>query len=256
MPQKENDVVVSIDIAAPPHVVHSFFADPVRFSQWLGHDAALSGAGKGEFRIPYPDGNAAVGQLDASDPDRIVMTWGYENSAHGVPPESSTVEVRLRAIPLGTSVELVHSGLQSEEVRRNHAMGWRFYVGALANAASSVFLRHRVEPVVDAYIFAWGATDSVERRRFLDECWADDGVFKDAMGYASGREALDAYIGNAQRFMPGVVLRRTGPVVRSHGHIMFEWEIATAEGAVVGQGRNVGELDSSGRIREMVGFTS
>lgn len=255
MPERENDVVVSIDIAAPPHIVHSFFADPVRFSQWLGHDAVLSNA-EGEFRIPYPDGNAAVGRVNASEPDRITMTWGYENSAHGVAPGSSTVEVRLRATSLGTTLELIHAGLPSDVERRNHAMGWKFYVGALANAASSVYLKHRVESVVDAYIFAWGATDQLERRRFLDECWADDGVFKDAMGYAGGRDEIDAYIGNAQRFMPGVVLRRTGPVTRSHGHLMFEWEIATADGTVVGRGRNVGELDSSARIREMVGFAS
>ena len=133
-------------------------------------------------------------------------------------------------------------------------MGWTHYLGTLARAASSAALDPLALSAVDNYLQAWAETDPGRRGELLATVWADDGVFKDNMGYAAGRDALDAYIGGAQRFMPGAKMRRVGDVARAHGHILFDWEIVAANGAAVGTGSNVGELTGDGRFVSMVGF--
>jgi uncharacterized protein YndB with AHSA1/START domain len=254
MPRRKNDVVVTIEIAAPPHVVRAFFSDPLKFARWFGQGAELGAADPGAFRIPYPNGDVAVGKMKTLSEHRITFSWGYENATHGLGPDESNVEVMLKATAIGTSVRLTHSGLLDERLRKSHLAGWRHHLATLANAAADAFQEPLTESAVNAYLAAWAATDDSERRLLLDESWDDAGVFKDRMGYADGRDALDAYIANAQRFMPGIILRRTGQLLRSHGNVLFGWTLVVPNGTAVGSGWNVGELNSRGQFRQMVGF--
>ena len=254
MPRKEDEVVVSIEIAAPPSIVKSFFSDPARFAQWFGGGASLDSGRGGAFRIPYPNGDVATGKLLSAEAERVTFTWGYEGSAHGLAPGASRVEVVLKPTSMGTLVSLTHSGLLQDMQRRSHVAGWRYQLGRLANVSADTYQGPRVDPAIDAYISAWAATDATERARLIESCWDHYGVFKDSLGYAEGREALDSYIANSQRFMPGVKLRRTGGALRSHGNVLFRWDMVTPDGTSVASGWNAGVLNARGQFVQMVGF--
>src|SRR5215203_393500 len=203
MPEKENDVVVRVAIAAPPSVVYSFFADPERATRWLGESALMECVKGGAVRIAYPNGDVAVGSVETASQAKIVFSWGYENGVNGVDAGATTVTVELRPTRTGTTLTLRHSGLPTDEMRANHLAGWRYYIGTLAVVAGLGAMKTLAGPAVDAYVNAWSEVDSTKRSALLKSVWSPDGIFKDNMGYASGLEALDGYIANAQRFMPG-----------------------------------------------------
>ena len=91
-------------------------------------------------------------------------------------------------------------------------------------------------------------------RELLEASWAPEGLFVDRMGYVPGRDALDTFIANMHRFMPGVSLERTGPVRETHGRVLFPWRLTGPDGSVVGEGVDVGRVDGAGRFVEMAGF--
>jgi uncharacterized protein YndB with AHSA1/START domain len=249
-----DDVLVRVEIAAPLSVVYGFFSDPEKLQRWLGAGSAIDLAPQGPVRIAYPNGDVAKGSVERAGPDRIVFTWGYENAANGMPPGSTTVDIELTPSEESTIVTLRHAGLTTPEQRRSHLMGWRFYMGVLAGAASDATMRDVAERAVDDYVSAWTETDARKRRSVLERVWRSDAIFKDSMGYVDGLEALDSYIGSAQRFMPGVNLVRNGPVSHSHGHVVFGWQLVGADGQGFGGGFNVGELTATGQFRSMIGF--
>ncbi len=249
-----SDVLVRVEIAAPPSIVYGFFSDPEKLKRWLGAGSAIDLAPSGSVRIAYPNGDVASGSVERAGPERIVFTWGYENSANGIAAGSTTVDIELTPTPKGTTVTLRHSGLATPDQRRSHLIGWRYYVGMLAAAASYSTMQDVAERAVDDYLRAWGETDDAKRRALLERVWTSDAVFKDAMGYVDGLEAFDAYIGNAQRFSSGLNLVRNGPLTHSHGHVAFDWKIVGPDGQAFASGFNVGELNASGQFLSMVGF--
>ena len=247
-----DDVVeIRMRVAAHPATVFRFLSDPERFRQWMG-DATLGASVGDALTVRYPDGQLAVGTIQEIVPDkRLVFSWGYSDPARGLPANSSRVAIELSAIPSGTLVTLRHSGL-AREMRRNHAMGWRHYLSALANAAAS--LAAIAGPAVDAYQAAWAERDPVKRAELLARCWDADAIFRDAMGYAEGRQDLADYIGAAQTFAPNLALERVGPLLHAHGHINYRWRIVAPDGSVVMTGNNVGELSPDGMFLNMTGF--
>ena len=256
MPEKENDVVVRVAIAAPPSVVFSFFSDPERAKRWLGDSAILNCVRGGDIRIVYPNGDVAVGSIESASTEKIVFSWGYENDANGIASGTTLVSIELKPTRTGTTLTLRHIGLETGEQRGNHLAGWRYYIGTLAVVAAAGAMKSFAQPAVEAYLSSWTETDAGNRIDLLKRFWNPDGVFKDGMGYASGLEALHAYIGNAQRFMPGVKLRLKGAVTQAHGHVLFGWDMIGENGESFGSGWNVGELDSEGRFLSIVGFAN
>jgi uncharacterized protein YndB with AHSA1/START domain len=250
-------VEVRMRVAARPATIFRFLADPDRFRQWMG-DATL-GAGAGEpavgqpVVVRYPDGDSARGVIEEIVPDRrLVFTWGYDNPAKELPPGSSRVSIDLESIPSGTLLTLRHTGLPTSAQRRDHAMGWRHYVSALANAAASI--SGIAEPAVDAYQAAWAERDPDKRAKLIEQCWATDAIFRDAMGYAEGREELANYIGAAQRFAPDIAMERVGGLLHAHGFVNYKWKMVAPNGAVIMTGNNVGELSPDGLFLSMTGF--
>jgi uncharacterized protein YndB with AHSA1/START domain len=76
----------------------------------------------------------ANGELVVIDPyERIVLTWGWENDALGVPPGSSTVEVTFEAQRGGTLVRLTHAGLPPAALDP-HSDGWHHYLDLAVDA--------------------------------------------------------------------------------------------------------------------------
>lgn len=110
------------------------------------------------------------------------------------------------------------------------------------------------EERVDQFVAAWAETDAAKRRALLDRCFDGDGLYRDKYGYVPGVEGLTVFIGNAQKFMPGLTLARIGPVRHAHGAICYEWTVTGPDGAVLSNGVSAGECSPEGKIRSLTGF--
>jgi uncharacterized protein YndB with AHSA1/START domain len=133
----EVDVLeVSVHVAAPPETVFRYFTEAERYAQWMGGTAVLEPVPGGEYRVRMRDGVEAVGRfVELEAPRRVVFTWGW-TGAFAVPPGSTRVEVTLAAEDGGTRVVLRHSGLPSDDERRQHRGGWELYLRRLAVRSS------------------------------------------------------------------------------------------------------------------------
>ncbi len=248
---KTDVVEVRMRVAAHPATVFRFLSDPDRFRQWMG-DATLGTAVGEPLTVRYPDGGSAIGTIEEIVPDkRLVFSWGYSDPAKNLPPNTSRVAIDLAPIPSGTLITLRHSGL-TREMARNHAMGWRHYLSTLANAAASVTAL--AGSAVDTYQAAWAERDPAKRAALLARCWDANAIFRDAMGYAEGRDDLTDYIGAAQSFAPNIAFERVGPLLHAHGHINYRWRMVAPDGSVMMTGNNVGELSPDGLFLSMTGF--
>ncbi|HMK73789.1 MAG TPA: SRPBCC domain-containing protein [Myxococcaceae bacterium] len=252
MPETET-VEVRMRVAARPSTVFAFLSDPDRFRQWMGEGASLEPGVGGTLSIPYPDGERARGAvLELVRDQRIVFSWGYEGGKHGLAAGSTRVSIELAPIPSGTLVTLRHAGIPRADTRREHAMGWRHYLSVLGNAAAAV--AGHAEAAVDAYQAAWAETDAAKRTRLLASCWSEEGIFRDAQGYADGRLELSDYIGAAQRFAANIRFERDGGVLVAHGFVSYRWRFLAPDGSVVMRGSNFGELSPEGLFLSMTGF--
>ena len=254
MPERDY-LELSIDIAARPATVFRFFTDTERFQRWMGATSAIAAQPGGALRVGYPGGGSALGEVVEVVPDeRIVFTWGYEDGANGLAPSATRVTVSLSPTIGGTRVTLRHEGLETVEQRSGHSAGWRHLLAQLALAGAHEAIGADLEANVDAYVDAWNETDPEQRSSYLLACWAEEGVFKDAMSYVSGRAALDEHIASAQSYLRGAKLTRSGPVQLCHDRVRFGWRIIGPDGAPFAQGTNYGEMTADGKIVCMVGF--
>jgi uncharacterized protein YndB with AHSA1/START domain len=127
---------VSVHIAAQPETVFPYFVDPARYRQWMGTAVDLDAVPGGIYRVGMRDGIEAVGEfVEVDPPRRLVFTWGWTGRFE-VPPGSTRVEVTLTAEDGGTRVLLRHSGLLTDDDRRQHRTGWETYLGRLAVRAA------------------------------------------------------------------------------------------------------------------------
>ena len=130
-----NDVIVATEhIKAPPEVVFPYFTDPALAVKWIANTAYLDARPGGTLAIDVR-GNPARGEFVVVEPPhRVVFTWGIEDRAD-FPPGSSTVEVVLQADGEETVVTLTHRDLPTEDYRRSHREGWGEFLGLLAEQA-------------------------------------------------------------------------------------------------------------------------
>jgi uncharacterized protein YndB with AHSA1/START domain len=141
MEQTAEPLVVrrEIEIAASPETVWGLLVDPEKALRWWGIDARFDSTPGGELRVHVIPGSVASGEfVEVDPPRRLVFTWGWSEGGGGpelVPPGSSTVEIELAASGSGTTLQLVHRGLPSNEAARNHGEGWDHYLSRLAVAA-------------------------------------------------------------------------------------------------------------------------
>ncbi len=69
-------IEITTDIAAHPATVATFFSDPARFERWFGPGSTIDPRPGGAFRVVYPGGAAAGGEVVEIGPGRVVLTWG------------------------------------------------------------------------------------------------------------------------------------------------------------------------------------
>jgi len=253
MPE-ENMLQLRRRIAAQPPTVYSFFLDSDRFTRWMGQGSSLSPNAGGEVRVAYPNGDIAAGKVVQLLPDkRVAFTWGYEGGAHGLQPGVSRVLIEFTESEGDTVVTLRHDGFPSDEVRRNHATGWRAAFALLANVAARQQYENAAT-LVDTYIRAWNQRDPVQRMSELTSCWAENGTYRDHLIYLEGREDFSEHIGATHAMAPSVRLEMVGMPQQCQGALRFLFCVRGDAGVIFATGMCVMLLAPEGRIRSVVSF--
>ncbi|WP_018348362.1 hypothetical protein [Longispora albida] len=106
------------------------------------------------------------------------------------------------------------------------------------------------------YIEAWNTADPAERRKIIDEIWAEDGSYRNRLFVADGRDMLDAVAGTAQSEYAekGLSYRTCGDAYGHHNGFKFTWVLADAQGVVDTYGEEFVILDEAGRIKTCYQF--
>jgi uncharacterized protein YndB with AHSA1/START domain len=125
-----NDVIVATEhIKAPPEVVFPYFTDPELIVKWIGDRAQLDPQPGGGFLLDMGEVVASGNYITVDPPHRVVFSWGISGS-DTLPAGGSTVEVTLTRDGDDTMVILMHRGLPSTQVG-NHHSGWEHRLGRL-----------------------------------------------------------------------------------------------------------------------------
>ena len=129
-----NDVMVATeDIKAPPEVVIPYFTNPALIVEWIGNRAELDrrpaacSSSTGRGRRPR-----CLHRRRAAVPRSVQL--GHLSGCNPLAPGASTVEVALTPDADDTMVVLTHRGLPSTHVG-NHRAGWEHRLGRLLVAA-------------------------------------------------------------------------------------------------------------------------
>jgi uncharacterized protein YndB with AHSA1/START domain len=126
----------SLRINATPDEVFPYLTDAALMVQWMGDWADLDAVAGGAFVVDITGIPIRGRYVAVEPPHRVVFTWGAAGNDQ-LPPESTTVEITLRADGAETVLELVHRDLPPEELAQ-HGVGWVHFLERLALAASGV----------------------------------------------------------------------------------------------------------------------
>jgi uncharacterized protein YndB with AHSA1/START domain len=129
-----NDVIVATEhIKAPPEVVFPYFTDPALIVTWIGDRAELDPQPGGVFSLDMSEVAARGTYMTVEPPHRVVFSWGIPGS-DTLPPGGSVIEVVLTADGEDTTVVLTHRGLPPSRIG-SHRAGWEHRLGLLRAAA-------------------------------------------------------------------------------------------------------------------------
>jgi uncharacterized protein YndB with AHSA1/START domain len=254
MSRGEDQVEVSLTVAARPATVFRFLSDPALVTRWLGQDGLLEPGIGGAIRVCSPAGPPALGRMiEWVEGERIAFTWGHPPEAGLLPPEFTRVSITLTPIPGGTRLVLRHSGLTRAE-SAEAAPGWRYFMSTLAWLCARDEFGPRLDATLKAYTRAWNESDHDMRATLLAESFAVDGTFRNRYAVVEGREALNAHIGGVRRYMPGLRLERPGSPDQCHAMVRSEWRLVDPAGVPQATGVDYFRLDPEGRLVDATGF--
>lgn len=129
-----DDVIVATEhIKAPPEVVFPYFTDPALIVAWIGERAELDPQPGGVFALDFGDSVTRGAYLSVEPPYRVVFSWGMPGN-EALPAGASTVEVVLTPDGDDTMVVLTHRGLPATHLD-DHRAGWEYQLGRLPAAA-------------------------------------------------------------------------------------------------------------------------
>jgi len=244
----------TVVIHASPGTVFRYFTDSERWAKWWGAGSTIDARPGGKVYIRNPGGVEVEGEvLEVAEPERMVFTYGFA-SGKPIPAGSSRVTIRLEAVPAGTRLSLVHE-LPDAAVRDEHVQGWRFQLSLFANVvADEVF--SGASATADAWFEAWAVTDGSTRAEAFSAIAEDGVVFRDRYSLLEGIADLTAHAGAAQRFMPGITMRRKGDVRQCQGVMLADWVATSPDGVVRMSGTNVFVLGLDGRIASATGLAT
>ena len=134
-PTSMEDLVLTERIRATPDQVFDFLVVPEKLLRWMGTEANIDPTPGGDFWLNVNGETIAIGRYVAVErPNRVVLTWGWENSPH-VPPGSTEVTFALTADGEDTIVELTHTGLPLGP-EDEHKGGWTYFLGRMARTVA------------------------------------------------------------------------------------------------------------------------
>jgi len=254
MPELPYGLDRTIVIKARPETVFRFFTDSARWAGWWGAGSTIDATPGGKVYIRHPNGIESLGEvLEVRQPEQITFTYGFV-SGKPMPPGSSRVTIQLEPDEAGTRLRLRHDFAEAGP-RDEHVQGWRFQLSLFSNAvANEVFAD--VAGLMDDWFAAWAIADEGARGETLGRIAAQEVRFADRFSALDGMEDLTAHIGAAQRFMPGILLRRKGEVRQCQGTVIVDWVAANGHGQELMSGSNVFVLGADGRIEAVTGFAS
>ncbi|MBT2548853.1 TIGR03086 family metal-binding protein [Arthrobacter sp. ISL-65] len=126
----------TVFLPVDPDAAFALITEPERLRRWKTVAARVDLRVGGDYRWTITPGHSAMGSFTEIEPGkRIVYTWGWEGDA-GLPPGASTVTVNLEAVEGGTTVQLIHEGL-NEQQEASHAEGWNHFLERLVLLAAN-----------------------------------------------------------------------------------------------------------------------
>jgi uncharacterized protein YndB with AHSA1/START domain len=241
-------------IQASRETVFRFFTDEARWAAWWGAGSTIDARPGGRVVIRYPNAVEAWGEvIDVTPPERITFTYGYA-SGTPIPAGGSRVTIYLDAEGTRTRLELTHQ-FAGAAVRDEHIQGWRYQLSLFANAvANEVYAQ--ADRSVDAWFEAWSEPDAATREGALSRIANHDVGFRDQFSAIEGLDDLSVHLAAAQRFMPGIRLRRAGDVRHCQGVVLADWVAHGSDGQERSRGTNVFVFSSAGLIESVTGFWS
>ena len=242
----------TITIKATRDTVFRYFTDSQRWASWWGPGSTIDPRPGGAVLIRYPDGTEAVGEvLEILPPERIVFTYGYAKGKP-IPPGGSRITMRLAGEGPETRLHLAHE-FDDEAIREEHMQGWRYQLSLFGNLVADE-VHSGASDTVDAWFTAWSEPDASVREKTLSRIATPDVQFRDRFSLVDGIADLTAHVGAAQRFMPGIRLRRDRDVRHCQGTVLVDWVALGADGHERGRGTSVFVLNANGRIESVTGF--
>jgi uncharacterized protein YndB with AHSA1/START domain len=244
----------SVTIHAHPDTVFRFFTDSERWARWWGAGSTIDARPGGDVYIRHPGGNEARGKvLELSPPKRFVFTYGYE-TGKPIPSGSSRVTILLEPHRAGTRLTLTHE-LPDAAARDEHVQGWRFQLSVFANIVADE-VNANAERYIDMWFDAWAEPDAIARQKMIGEVVVPEVRLQDRYRNLDGIEDLLPHIAAAQRFMPGIRMRRAGGLRHCQGMVLADWTMTGLDGKERGGGTNVFVFGPTGRIEWVTGFTT
>lgn len=251
LPHKLDRTVV---IHATPETVFRFFTDSVRWAKWWGAGSTIDAKPGDKIFIVHPGGVESAGEVvEIKPPRRIVFTHGFV-SGKPIPAGSSRVTIDLEADSAGTRLRLKHE-LADEAARDEHVQGWRFQLSLFANIVADEVTANSAR-YIDMWFDAWAEPDPIARKKMLGEVVVPEVRMQDRYSNLEGLDDLLPHIAAAQRFMPGIRLRRAGDVRHCQGMVLSDWTMSGLDGKERGRGTNVFVFGPTGRIEWVTGFTN
>jgi uncharacterized protein YndB with AHSA1/START domain len=251
-PQLPHRLDRTVVIQAAPETVFGFFTDTPKWASWWGAGSTIDPQPGGPLKIRYPDGTEVLGTVvELRAPERIVFTYGYATGKM-IEPGGSLVTIALEKLGAGTLLQLTHQ-FADEAVRDTHVQGWRYQLSLFANVVSDAVNRG-VAGLIDAWFDAWADPDAAARTRTLATIAVPELRFKDRFSNTDGLDDLVAHITGAQRFMPGIRMKRNSDVRHCQGTVLADWLAQSPDGQPRASGTNVFVLGAHGRIESVTGF--
>lgn len=242
----------TILIHAPRDVVFRYFTDSARWAAWWGAGSSIDATPGGRVLIRYPNGVEVLGEVvEVAPPGEIVFTYGYVSGAP-IAPGASLVRIRLAKVAQGTRVHLTHA-FADATVRDQHVQGWRYQLSLFANVVADE-IHANAGSLVDQWFDAWAEPDGAKRSATLDAIATPAVQMRDRFSCVDGVAELSQHMAAAQRFMPGVRLRKAGDVRHCQGTLVVDWDAVGPNDQPQGRGTNVFVLDPDGRIASVTGF--
>jgi uncharacterized protein YndB with AHSA1/START domain len=130
------DLVREIVVDASPATIFEYLTSADKIVEWHGTEAELDPRPGGIYRVLVGGQHQSAGEFVEVVPnEKVVFTFGWEETDHPIPPGSTTLEITLHPEGDKTRVRLVHRGLPADAVE-DHGHGWARYLERLAIAAT------------------------------------------------------------------------------------------------------------------------